>query len=338
MNKHKKILLLLLCVIFCNDSFAQDLKAGEINVSHITGNEYKATLIFYYETSNFTNRPYLLIDWGDVTLDTIQWDLFIGGCGDSNSFTKNFVKVHTYSGDGNYLISCVDSFRINNIVNISNSNLERLSLQYNLIINSFYPPNNSPSSLNCLTDTWTGTAWMYNSGAYDDAGDSLSYSLVAPQGLTNYTFPSYTINNLTGDFTLSPSIVGEYAICIKIDEWKLFPSSTARYYFGSSYRNVLVDVNSLASISENFDSYSFFLYPQPAQSQITIEFDLTETKNVFIEIKNVLGQNVKIIDNRSFTNGKNKIDVNVSDLSNGLYFIQLRNNKKNLSKMFVKQN
>lgn len=334
----KKILLSLLCTFLFGDLFSQDIKAGELKVTNIAGNQYQAIITFYYEISNFVNRPYLLMNWGDGSLDTIPWHLFYSGCGDSNTFTKVFAKTHTYVGDGNYPISCADSFRINNIINISNSDLEKISLEYNLVINSFYPANNSSNSLNCLTDTWTGTAWVYNPGASDSDGDSLSYSLIAPPGLTNYTFPSYTINNITGDFTLSPSIIGEYAICIKIDEWKLLPSTTIRNYFGSTYRNLLVNVNSLASVNEIFGSSTTILYPQPAQSQITIEFNLTETKNVLIEIKNILGQTIKVIDNRSFANGKNKINVNVSDLSNGLYFIQLRNNKQNFSKMFVKQN
>lgn len=333
----KKIILLLF-VILSKNLFPQDLKAGEINVTHITGNQYKAAIVFYYETTTFSNRPSLLLNWGDGTvLDTIQWNSFTGGCGDSHTITKNFVKIHSYSGDGNYLISCVDSFRVNNIYNINNSNVEKLWLQYNLIINSSFPSNNSSQSLNCLVDEWTGNSWIYNSGAYDVDGDSLSYSVVSPQNLSNYSFPDNTINNLSGDFALPPTAIGNYAICMKIEEWKRIPNSSLRSYFGSSYRNILIDVSSLASVNENFNNNNFIIYPNPAQSQIRIKFELLETKNVSFEIRNVLGQMVKIIENRAFSTGKNKIEIDVSEFSKGIYFVQLQSTNKILSNKFVKE-
>ena len=311
MKEIKKILLTIVFgFLFC-DSFSQDIKAGELKVTNISGNQYVATFTFYYEISNFVNRPYLLMNWGDGASDTIPWHLFYSGCGDSNTLTKVFSKTHTYAGDGTYLISCVDSFRINNLSNVSNSDLEKLSLEFNLIINSFYPPNNSSASINCLTDTWTGTGWVYNSGAYDSDGDSLVYNIIAPPGLTNYTFPSHTINGLTGDFTLSPSSVGEYAICMEIEEWKLFPSSTIRSYFGSTYRNILIDVNSLASINEVLGQGTIAVYPQPAHSIVSVEFEISDIKNAVIILKNTIGQTVKTINNNSMQVGKNKIKIDM---------------------------
>ena len=81
----------------------------------------------------------------------------------------------------------------------------------------------------------------------------------------------------------------------------------------------------------------FKVYPNPANSEIIIEFDLIETKNVAIEIKNIFGQTVKIIDSRAFANGNNKINIDVSVFSKGLYFVQLKSAYKLLNKKFVKQ-
>lgn len=80
----------------------------------------------------------------------------------------------------------------------------------------------------------------------------------------------------------------------------------------------------------------FKIYPNPAQSQITLEFNFTKTQNTLIEIKNILGQTVKTIDNRAFTIGKNKIEIDVSELSKGLYFIQLQSESKIMSTKFAK--
>lgn len=57
------------------------------------------------------------------------------------------------------------------------------------------------------------------------------------------------------------------------------------------------------------------IFPNPAQSQITLDFNLTETSNSAIEIKNILGQTVKTINNSAFSKGKNKIEIDVSEFS-----------------------
>lgn len=78
------------------------------------------------------------------------------------------------------------------------------------------------------------------------------------------------------------------------------------------------------------------IYPNPAQSQITIEFELSKTKNITIEIKNSFGQTFNTIDSRAFSNGKNKIEIDVSEFSKGLYFIQLQSESKIMSTKFAK--
>ncbi|OFY86591.1 MAG: hypothetical protein A3F72_08945 [Bacteroidetes bacterium RIFCSPLOWO2_12_FULL_35_15] len=79
------------------------------------------------------------------------------------------------------------------------------------------------------------------------------------------------------------------------------------------------------------------IYPNPAISQIAIEFDLVKIKNDFIEIKNILGQTVKIINNIAFTKGSNKIEIDVREFPSGLYFVQLQSENKIVNKKFVKQ-
>lgn len=79
------------------------------------------------------------------------------------------------------------------------------------------------------------------------------------------------------------------------------------------------------------------IYPTLAQSQITLEFDLTVPISASIEIRNILGQSVKIIDNITFSNSKNKIEIDVSEFSKGLYFLEVQNENKFMSKKFVRQ-
>lgn len=91
------------------------------------------------------------------------------------------------------------------------------------------------------------------------------------------------------------------------------------------------------SISETTSNMIFNIYPNPAQSQITIEFDLAETKNTFIEIKNILGQTIKTISNYAFVRGNNKIEIDISEFSKGLYFVQLQSENRITSKKIIKE-
>lgn len=79
------------------------------------------------------------------------------------------------------------------------------------------------------------------------------------------------------------------------------------------------------------------IYPNPVTTELEIEFRDTHTlQNIIIEIKNMLGQTVKTFDSRLLANCKNKIEIDVSELSKGLYFVQLQNENNILSKKFVK--
>ena len=106
-------------------------------------------------------------------------------------------------------------------------------------------------------------------------------------------------------------------------------------------RAIITLVDTCAStmgVSEiNNDNFQLSIYPNPATDQISIEFNLIESKNTSVEIKNVLGQAIKTISNKTFTKGRNKIEIDVSAFSSGLYFIQLKNGNKVSNKKMIKE-
>lgn len=91
------------------------------------------------------------------------------------------------------------------------------------------------------------------------------------------------------------------------------------------------------SINELETNALINIYPNPSPSQLTIEFELAETKNALIEIKNMLGQTLKTINNGAFTKGSNKIEIDISKFSNGIYFVQVQSENKVMSRKFVKE-
>ena len=90
-------------------------------------------------------------------------------------------------------------------------------------------------------------------------------------------------------------------------------------------------------IEERNSTAKINCFPNPVIKEITFEFEISEKQDFTIEIKNALGQTVKTIDNRLLSIGKNKIEIDVSEFSKGLYFLQLQSENNIISKKFIKE-
>jgi hypothetical protein len=316
-------------IIINTYSYSQDLKAGEIYIQNISGLTYKATAQVYQHSPTFIPRPFILLDWGDGSpLDTLQGG--IDGCGNNNTLTNKYSGTHTYALSGNYNISCTDSFRIANLQNITNSSNEKLYLQHQLTINPIWGINYSPSSLNCLVDTFKCCSWVYNSGTFDPDGDSLAYSLVAPN-TTNYTMPPASINSSSGDMTFNPTTIGLYAFSMKIDEWRTVSNNL--YLIGSTFREMLIVVDSsyLISVNEQSIQNNFFtIYPNPTNGIFTIA--LNNTNNADIEIYSISGQ---LVLQQKLTQVVNTIDL--TNYAIGMYLVKVttKDNLTQLKKLVI---
>ena len=79
------------------------------------------------------------------------------------------------------------------------------------------------------------------------------------------------------------------------------------------------------------------VFPNPATNQITIQFTTATKQNVVIEIKNELGQRVKMIGSKQLTIDKNEMIVNIADLPAGVYFVQIQDQNNTINKKFIKE-
>ncbi|MES2515145.1 MAG: T9SS type A sorting domain-containing protein, partial [Bacteroidota bacterium] len=73
--------------------------------------------------------------------------------------------------------------------------------------------------------------------------------------------------------------------------------------------------------------HKIVLFPNPASQKFTLEYQLTQSANVQIELFDMVGQKVKVITANAFEE-KNKYShtVNLDDLSTGVYFVKLKIN------------
>ena len=66
---------------------------------------------------------------------------------------------------------------------------------------------------------------------------------------------------------------------------------------------------------------NFVVYPNPANSKLTIEMESGIAKGVSIELINAVGATVMLVDSKNIVDGKVSIDV--SDLASGLYLVRI---------------
>ena len=103
---------------------------------------------------------------------------------------------------------------------------------------------------------------------------------------------------------------------------------SGKYYYklkqvdndGSFKLSAAVEVNFNAQVN------SFYLdqnYPNPFNPSTTIAYSLPEASNVKLSVFNVLGQQVKIVENVYKNAGNYKVTLNANDLNSGIYFYKI---------------
>jgi len=83
------------------------------------------------------------------------------------------------------------------------------------------------------------------------------------------------------------------------------------------------------AVKEVKQNKDFSFYPNPAKDELVVKYFSKETFQV--EIYNILGNKVK-----SFSLNGGQANVNIEELSNGIYFVRFKDDEKVISKTFTK--
>ncbi|HRH66178.1 MAG TPA: gliding motility-associated C-terminal domain-containing protein, partial [Bacteroidia bacterium] len=235
MTQLRSFLTVIVFMLISTGVYATHNRAGEIWVQYVGTNgslEYKATIITYTKTSSSAaDRPTLdSVYWGDGSPRAVFVRLQKIDLG--NDISKNVYEgVHTYSGNGTFLIHFEDPNRNSDVINIPNSVEVPFYVETELIINPFKGINSSPIlTYPPIDQGCLNRIFIHNPGAFDPDGDSLSYELTVCRGangdpIPGYTFPaasvSFSMDPVTGDLTWNaPVQAGEYNVAFKIIEWR----------------------------------------------------------------------------------------------------------------------
>lgn len=81
---------------------------------------------------------------------------------------------------------------------------------------------------------------------------------------------------------------------------------------------------------------TFSLFPNPADQNLFVDFNLGNNSYITFEICNSMGQTVKTIPNKHFDKGFQKMSIDVSTLSSGVYYFKSYPNEKIKVMKFIK--
>ncbi len=93
--------------------------------------------------------------------------------------------------------------------------------------------------------------------------------------------------------------------------------------------NIFIDDINIFGISTSIaqtslDEDGVKIYPNPANNNLNIILDLTKNSEIEINIKDVTGKTL-LAKNNKLLKGENKLQVETTNLSSGLYFVQIKN-------------
>ena len=94
----------------------------------------------------------------------------------------------------------------------------------------------------------------------------------------------------------------------------------------------------ISSVIELENNYSINLFPNPATNNLNIRINTIETvnENINVSVVDALGRTVALFNER--INGTNALlNINVTNLKSGTYFVRLQSENSVISKLFIKK-
>ena len=167
----------------------------------------------------------------------------------------------------------------------------------------------------------------YNqNGVFTDAGETVAKVSGKAAVSTSFTVPTTALNGPT-----------RMRVQMQYGAYETNPCASFTY---GGVQDYTVNITGNASLTigapgeSAADMAGMKLYPNPAQNDLTIQFNSGTDGNVKMNVYNLTGQRV-ISNENSAATGTNIVDVNTSQLANGVYIFELENNGQIERQKFV---
>lgn len=165
--------------------------------------------------------------------------------------------------------------------------------------------------------------------------NSSSIGVSAANPITGDTWFTYTptlnqnvasVTTTTFCWYISTNLWGQ-----TVNKWIPAPPSQLKTAY-----SLYVKDNAVTGIDENELEYGFNIYPNPSNSQITVDYTLSSESDGDLEIYDATGKLIAqhILGNQN--SGNHSVTINISHLADGLYLCNLRVGDQVISKRIVK--
>ena len=184
-----------------------------------------------------------------------------------------------------------------------------------------------------LTNDGLAIAQVNNTSIADAQANWNTHTYDSTINIIGYDWKSFNMGTFSWDITDSLSfIMKDYTG----DVYQLVFTGTSGSSTGKMY--FTKELFSTVSLEENSPVMNVGVFPNPANSFLTVNFELIDASvSTQIRIMDMNGRLVKTIANNFMNSGVNQITTDISDLTQGVYFLQIIAGNKSMTKRVVKQ-
>lgn len=162
---------------------------------------------------------------------------------------------------------------------------------------------------------------IYSGGSYIEPGENINETFEL-DAFECYTFAIY---DAAGDGLETPGF------------FILFFGSNSIIIEGSDFGSMATTefTTGWVGTEEEISSNDIAVYPNPFSEKTNISFSLNTTQNVKINVYSAMGEKVKTFDMGILSQGSQVIELDGSELTNGIYFITFNINDKLITKKII---
>ncbi len=300
---------------YCNSIYVSDSVVNGCSATfytNVNGNNATVGITSYDPMFNYASLSSVSWNFGDGTIIT------------ETAPNISVYQNHQYATSGVYTICMTATDSVNNCSNTS--------------CDSVYVGNNT-TSCNAYFVLWqdslnTGAWYAFNLSSGGALNTNLNYLWDFGDGTTStQQFPSHTyatLGHYTICLTVSDSVGCSDTYCDSSSVHKMLSSAG-----GMSSFSVINNATGIHTTKEVFSAIS--TYPNPVSDNVTVSITSEENSNISLAIYDMYG---KLISGQkaNVVKGNNKINLNTSELAQGVYFISITDsiNKKASTVKIVK--
>lgn len=285
---------------------------------------------------------------------------------DSSLSVVTYSLNHTFPGPGVYDLYLRDFNRNGNIVNMRNSVQTPFYTETKLVIDPLMGCNSTPQLRGTIDPfAYAKSPYSIVLEPTDVDGDSLSFELVTPmqnveEEVEGYRLPhkfdirfapqpssssgdatpTLLINNQQELVWDAPNLGGEFALALRVNEWREVEGEWTNIgYITRDFSVYVMDTinhtlanDYVTAAQQEVVKPKVNMYPNPTPGPFTLEINEDQWLGGTVSVYNILGQEMM---QETIVMGENKYDI--SSASQGIYFLTLQNGDRKKTIRFTKR-